>query len=264
MTAPRQNIDEVITPNNGWDTNTWVVFGLILTIYGPWTWLCVWLAFTLYQQLSPLIIGVGSPAIGWLIILLSSGLFSWWKHQQLTQLDQPIAIFTYLGQYLSGKLKVWRFGGISFSTLIRYIAIGTASLWLWSAGLNYIAQWLGNLPSPENLLPAELFTPWGIILIVGLIPLTEELIFRGALQSALHNSSNSFINKPLIAVVLTASAFTLLHGGYWSNPLALLNTFVLGLGLSGMRYLSKSCWPGVILHTINNGMVFITLATINH
>lgn len=77
-------------------------------------------------------------------------------------------------------------------------------------------------------------------------PAAEELVFRGAVQR---------LARPLgkrEAVLLQATLFAVQHSG----PAAMLWALVCGLGLGWLAQRTGRVWPGVLLHTLNNLLVF--------
>ncbi len=89
-----------------------------------------------------------------------------------------------------------------------------------------------------------------IAMIAGVIPLLEELLFRGLLQHALRG----FL-RPAFAVAITAALFAAAHST------AALPVFVIGLVLGVACEVTGSIWPGVFLHALHNGL---QLAYIDH
>lgn len=94
-------------------------------------------------------------------------------------------------------------------------------------------------------LPPEAQTV-GVIAIVAVAPLAEELLFRGAWFGRL---------QPMVgtraAVLVTGLGFGLSHAGSpWTVPLLT----ALGVGLGALRAASGSVWPGVLVHAVNNGI----------
>ncbi|MBD1919491.1 MULTISPECIES: type II CAAX endopeptidase family protein [Cyanophyceae] len=80
-------------------------------------------------------------------------------------------------------------------------------------------------------------------LFIGLlVPLVEELLFRGVITNALLRYG------PLIGVVGSTLIFALAHGINTVFPVAL----VFGLISAEMFRRSGSVWPGIIAHVINN------------
>lgn len=77
-------------------------------------------------------------------------------------------------------------------------------------------------------------------------PIAEELVFRGAIQR---------FAKPLgrwQAVLLQAMLFAVQHG----TPAGMAYALVCGLALGALRERTGKVWPGMLLHTLNNLLVF--------
>ena len=77
-------------------------------------------------------------------------------------------------------------------------------------------------------------------------PVVEELVFRGAVQQ---------LAQPLgkgQAICLQAVLFALQHAG----PAGMAYALVCGLVLGALRSRTGRVWPGVLLHTLNNLLVF--------
>lgn len=77
-------------------------------------------------------------------------------------------------------------------------------------------------------------------------PVVEELVFRGAILR---------LARPLgrrEAVLLQAALFALQHG----SPAAMAWALVCGAGLGTLADRTGHVWPGMLLHTLNNLLVF--------
>ena len=77
-------------------------------------------------------------------------------------------------------------------------------------------------------------------------PIVEELVFRGIIQQ---------LARPLgerQAVALQAVLFAVQHRG----PAGMAYALVCGLVLGTIRSRTGSVWPGMLLHTLNNLLVF--------
>jgi uncharacterized protein len=77
-----------------------------------------------------------------------------------------------------------------------------------------------------------------LVLLGLLVPLCEELLFRGLGFAAVHR----------FAVPVTATAFAIAHG----LPALLPPVFVAGLALGELRRRTGSLWPGVAAHASVN------------
>jgi uncharacterized protein len=84
-------------------------------------------------------------------------------------------------------------------------------------------------------------------------PLSEELLFRGFLQSALAKTGIGFIG----ATILTAAGWTLLHIQY--SWFGLAQVFVIGLYLSWLLWRSGTLWLPIAVHAIYNSISFTLL-----
>ncbi|MCI7768693.1 MAG: CPBP family intramembrane metalloprotease [Christensenellaceae bacterium] len=82
------------------------------------------------------------------------------------------------------------------------------------------------------------------IALTAVLPaLFEEFTNRGLLYSASRNP-----DKPLRVIFLTAAMFALMH----TNVTQVFYTFFFGLITGGLVYVTKSIWPAVFCHFVNN------------
>ncbi|HEX9254330.1 MAG TPA: CPBP family intramembrane glutamic endopeptidase [Candidatus Angelobacter sp.] len=103
---------------------------------------------------------------------------------------------------------------------------------------------------------ALLLASFGILVA----PLMEELLFRGFMYPALARWTG-----PFISIVVTASAFTLLHGaqlGYSWAPLLLI--FIVGVVLTVTRVVTRSVATGVIVHMTYNFVLLLQTYIVTH
>ncbi|RRR71561.1 MAG: CPBP family intramembrane metalloprotease [Candidatus Viridilinea halotolerans] len=89
------------------------------------------------------------------------------------------------------------------------------------------------------------------LLIAGLVPLVEELFFRGMLYPLLRQRMGAFV-----AITLNAAIFAAVH----VFPLLLPGLFVVGLFLAYLRERSGSIWPSVLLHALQNGLALLAIS----
>lgn len=83
------------------------------------------------------------------------------------------------------------------------------------------------------------------LLVIALAPaVTEELLFRGALQNLL----SRWLKQPITAILLTAIIFSAVHGSY----LGFLSRFALGFVLGWMYYRTGNIWINILAHFFNN------------
>lgn len=120
---------------------------------------------------------------------------------------------------------------------------------LWTNYLNELADLPNNMKETFDLMMKN---PLGIISIVIMAPLMEELLFRGAIQGHLLK----IWKNPVWPIVVSSLLFGIVHG----NPAQIPFAFVLGLALGWMYYLTGSIIPSILMHFINNGTAVLLFA----
>jgi len=112
---------------------------------------------------------------------------------------------------------------------------------------------LGDGLGVENKLEDTMLglakNPIGILTIVLIGPLCEELIFRHAMLGGMLRRG---VN-PWIAILITSCLFGLIH---W-NPIQILCATVLGVMLGILYTKTQSIVPSLLYHIINNGIAVI-------
>jgi hypothetical protein len=108
-------------------------------------------------------------------------------------------------------------------------------------------------PQLDFLIPKQ-FTWAGAIgmLILGgfIVPIVEELFFRGVLYTWLRDSFGIWVGS-----VGSALIFGLLHG-----EISIVGaTFVMGLVLAWLYERSNSLWPSITIHIVNNSFKLLLL-----
>lgn len=137
------------------------------------------------------------------------------------------------------------------STLMTFAAL--LSVWSFSLLYRAIALQLGwsppvsDSPSLTVLFGSDATGLLLTVLMVVLVgPFVEELLFRGVLLTALDERLGG-----VVAILLSAPVFAILHGSVWSFvPL----TF-LGIALGWLTVSRRSLWPAVVLHAAYNGVL---------
>lgn len=199
-----------------------------------------------------------------------------------TLIDFPLAIYDYnhgtnwlfepwlkvpvfLGSTLLILYLGYFFSGLSFNQVFSFKwfnLLVLPSMVIAFAGLQYFLNEINIhfekiLPPPgwflelfSRLFNSDLGVWGGIIRIVIIAPIVEELIFRGVIMSGF-----SRIYHPGFAIFFSALLFALFHLNPWQFPA----TFALGLILGWIRIRTGSVLACIAGHAIHNGLVFLSV-----
>jgi hypothetical protein len=88
------------------------------------------------------------------------------------------------------------------------------------------------------------------LLLIGIAPLAEEVFFRGFLYQAFRNSYGV-----LPGALISGLIFGAIHGEFFK----LVQLAVLGVILALLFEKTRSLWPPIILHAVNNSLAFAYL-----
>jgi membrane protease YdiL (CAAX protease family) len=131
------------------------------------------------------------------------------------------------------------------------LAIPVLLLASWSLG----EVWIRLVPVPPSSFdPFEAFTRTVTgkisiaVIAVALAPVLEEFFFRGLIQRTIERQYG-----PAPAIVTAAAIFAAAHLLPWIFPLH----FFLGAAFGYAVYVTRSIWPGVILHAANNAAAVV-------
>jgi membrane protease YdiL (CAAX protease family) len=129
--------------------------------------------------------------------------------------------------------------------------LGVSALWdlaveaMGGSQQQFVLQMLSQLPAYEQAAAA--------VLIGILIPLLEELLFRGAWFTRLQSQIGD-----RWSIALTGMVFGILH---METPWAVPLLAVMGVTLGWLRAKSGSLWPGFVLHALNNTVAVALVLT---
>lgn len=112
-----------------------------------------------------------------------------------------------------------------------------------------------QLEMSDNMV--ELFSgimkqPLGYLILGILAPITEEIVFRGALLRVLLETFGH--QKRWIAIVISALIFAVIHGNVAQGT----HAFIGGIALGWLYMRTRSVLPGIVLHWVNNLIAYIT------
>lgn len=133
--------------------------------------------------------------------------------------------------------------GLTFGLLPVRIAIGVLYVYLTNdSSLDLRAQ----LIFPELSLQAfaSAFIGVGI-----LAPIGEEAFFRGVVYTLLRQRLDA-----RWSIGLSSLAFALAHA---DSPPVIFTSLIIGLALAWAYEHTRSLWPGIFIHMLNNGLVVI-------
>lgn len=157
----------------------------------------------------------------------------------------PLFIFWKM-KYANFSFKYGYDFGSGFTTqkLFIWAAVGCIGCLLWDfvlANLIHFPEWdtdgleaLGTMA--EN--------PIGLLIICLIGPFLEEAVFRGAILRRLLEKNW----KPWLAILVSAVFFAVAHGNFTQG----LTAIMMGCFLGWVYYRTRSIWPCVFIHALNN------------
>jgi membrane protease YdiL (CAAX protease family) len=150
-----------------------------------------------------------------------------------------------LGPYLGLRRPTLRQLGIA--ALISALNQPVVSLLTWVAHETLPARLIEDFDSKQRMLEAVFMVQAVPMVITVAIaaPLGEEIFFRGFALPALQKSWG-----PAVAVLVSGALFSLLH----LDPVGFVGLMEIGMMLALLRLWSRSLWPAVLAHAVNNGI----------
>ena len=119
------------------------------------------------------------------------------------------------------------------------------------------STWLGEqipyeMPAEmEAMLNEIMRNRWGYLAVGILAPLTEEVVFRGAVLRVLLKLFGQ--RWHWLPIALSAVVFGLVHG----NIQQFVHATLIGLILGWMYYRTDSILPGIVFHWVNNSAAYV-------
>ena len=110
---------------------------------------------------------------------------------------------------------------------------------------NYLTEMTRLPDNLKQVFEMSMNHPLGIVSIVILAPVVEELLLRGAMLGHLLRKWKN----PVWAIGVTSLVFGLMHG----NPVQIFFAFLTGVALGWVYYRTGSLLPGMLMHFVNNG-----------
>jgi membrane protease YdiL (CAAX protease family) len=184
------------------------------------------------------------------------------------RLISPVFYVVGLGVYLAAILGVYLFAarragwaalglrGAPWQQFAIVPPLFVAGLLLLVAVNGAVSQLAGGFENPqvESLTGGQALSSGELLLLLllvaGLVPFAEELLFRGMIYPLLRVRLGA-----VAAILLNAALFSLVH----FVPLLLPGLFVVGVFLAYLRERSGSIWPSVCFHAMQNATALLLI-----
>lgn len=173
-----------------------------------------------------------------IVVFICSYLLIYSRASSTDKASRRRVVFTYLGL----KKFDWRVGLIIMGLWLCYLVISQLVLYYNDTDPSAFVDALYDSTSFKWLL---------ILAMVVLVPIYEELIFRGVIWKAWREQISG-MGGVWLATILTSLVFAVIHFQY--DLLGVSTIFVLALLMSYARYKSGSLWLPIIIHMTNNAM----------
>lgn len=168
-----------------------------------------------------------------------------------------------LTSIISGAITIGVFAWRRWSPFSReYMQQRRWDVFVWTAlmALGIVAPMqliidLSGLEMPvtaQQLFTQLLSNQWGFLAVAVVVPLAEEMAFRGAILRTLLDHFGP--SGRWWAILLSALLFGMAHG----NTVQFVNGTVVGLLLGWLYWRTRSIAPGVVFHLVNNAIAFFT------
>ncbi|MFA9399359.1 MAG: lysostaphin resistance A-like protein [Clostridiaceae bacterium] len=142
-------------------------------------------------------------------------------------------------------IKRCKFKKISFKNGI-YIFFITTFLGFFSLSLiYYIERFFPSYSETSETIAGAYNSIFSVIIIIALIPIFEEILFRGLIFNELRHSLNI-----TLSIILQAAIFGIFHG----NPLQAIYTFIAGTVFCLVYYWTDSLYSSILAHITYNLM----------
>ena len=181
------------------------------------------------------------------------------KQMSVTMSSTALVLTSIIGGAITIGVFAWR----RWSPFSReYMQQRRWDVFVWTAlmALGIVAPMqliidLSGLEMPvtaQQLFTQLLSNQWGFLAVAVVVPLAEEMAFRGAILRTLLDHFGP--SGRWWAILLSALLFGMAHG----NTVQFVNGTVVGLLLGWLYWRTRSIAPGVVFHLVNNAIAFFT------
>lgn len=163
---------------------------------------------------------------------------------------------------LSSLVTIALFGALKWSPVSRtYLKSRPWFVLFWvvflALGTILPAEWIYEkvqLTMPEGtekLFEGVMKEPWGYVAIGLVVPIAEEMVFRGAILRKLLAIFDQRLHW--LPIVISALIFGCMHGNLAQG----IHAFIIGLLLGWMYYRTRSVVPSIAFHWVNNTVAYV-------
>jgi membrane protease YdiL (CAAX protease family) len=167
--------------------------------------------------------------------------------QDLAFVGAAYAVTAEAGPVSPGTFGVRRFGPSAIGTML--IAMGVYVV-LSIAYNALVGPPCDKLPDDLGIHESTLLAVLAGVFVIGIAPVAEEFFFRGFLFQALRESWGAWIAAPASGLIFGAVHF---------EPDKLVPLAILGTALAFVFHRTRSLWPCILLHALNNTLAFVVL-----
>jgi membrane protease YdiL (CAAX protease family) len=166
--------------------------------------------------------------------------------------DASFVVVAYLLTSEAGPVSAATFGFRRFGrSAIGTMAIAFAAYYALSLVYNaFVGPPCDKLPDELGVNESVLLAVLAGVFVIGIAPLAEEFFFRGFLFQAMSQSWGVWIAAPASGLIFGAIHF---------QPDKLVPLAILGTALAFVFHRTRSLWPCILLHALNNTIAFIVL-----
>lgn len=242
--------------------NTKLVYNLAVGIgLVAWVWFCVfaaqflsyfgfrWLVQTFHLEVGTIIQSLYSFIIYLLAILMMLGIPTLLRKKFSKLNSHPLLERTSREELGLRGLPTWTDILLSPIGFIAQLVLSTALVSLFSS----LFSWF-NINEAQEVGYSDLFTVGdkvlAFLIIAIIVPIAEEIIFRGYLYGKLRKH----LNLP-VAMLLTSLLFAFLHG-QWNVG---VNVFAVSIVLCSLREVTGTIYAGILVHILKNAVAFYLL-----
>ena len=200
-----------------------------------------------------------------LLLFSHTQLYSW-LYQNYQGLTMALSMVAALVGNLTAYFFIKRFAGLKsrqvfdFSRLrFSHVLFGFIACLGVNGVFSFLVDLLGqglrslglNPTTPDFSLGVGLAADVITVLYVVIVaPITEELVFRGAVQTSLRRYGHWF------SIIVTALLFSLMHGNLYQA----IPTFFMALVMGYVADRSGTVLPTILIHMLNNGFALFQTA----